>query len=527
VNFTVRDILNLEVLKGIEVAAGQQGLDKQVNHVTVFDAPDAAEWVKGHEFVITTLYVFQESCDQIKLICDLAEKNVSALGIKLKRYVNGLCQDVIDMANKRGLPLLIIPYDKAWVDVINPIMAEILNQQLVLLEKANAFRRSFTQQVLEGKKISSIAKLLSELTHNPITIIELINKGSVTWPYFFRHHINQGQLWDLIRASHQAPFDKIISNINHVEGIIFPIEVAKNIEGYIIVWKTKELSGLDLIAIEHASTVTALYIQKLKAINETDQRFKDAFIRELIQGESCYSYVQQKGEKFGWNISQTNTVIVVKIIRDQKSSTDAWETNYLILNKIKNNITLYFAKETLAGIDSDDTLIFLVSNKLDSVMMHMENIQEDIQAKNKSITLAIGIGDTHQGIEKIAASFREANIACQLSKLLKKICKYGELGPYLLFIPLIESQETEEFLKRYILPVVSYDKTNGTELLKTLDSFVNLMCNYRETAKALYVHHNTIRYRLNTIEKLIGYKLRHSEEIINIMLGLKLYKLRN
>jgi len=524
-NFTVRDILNLGVLKGIKIAAGEEGLDKRVDFVTVFDAPDAVGWVRGYEFVITTLYVFQESADQIKLISDLAKKNVSALGIKLNRYVSHLCQDVIDTADKSGLPLLVIPNEKAWIDVINPIMAEILNKQLVLLEKSNKLRRSFTQQVLEGKKIPSITKLLFELTQNPVTIVELVNKSVFTWPYYFRHHLNNNDLLALKKTTDQVPFTKIVSSVNKVEGLVFPIEVAKKIEGYIIVWKTKELKELDFIAIEHAITVVALYIQKLKAVNEIDQRFKDDFIRQLLQGELSSPFIQQKIEKIGWRMGENSTVIVIKVSRGE-NHTDIWEKNRLILNTIKDIVQFQSDNDVLIGLFSDDTIICLVSNQPDQAIKNIENAKEQILAQHKAVTIEIGVGRTYPGFEKIPVSFKEGGIACQLSKLLKKNCKYADLGPYCLMIQLMESQETEEYLKRYILPIVNYDQTNNTDLFKTLDTFIQLMCNYRETAKTLYVHHNTIRYRLKTIEKIIGLNLRQPEEIINIMLGLKIYRLK-
>lgn len=143
--FTVRELLNLTVLQKAEVLGGHQGLDRQIVNVTVLDAPDAINWVKENELIITTMYPFKEIESQKRLIRELAGKGSSAIGIKLKRYIDSVPEDVLKMANQYSLPVISIPYECAWVDLINPIMAEILNRQLIKLEISERIHKSFTR----------------------------------------------------------------------------------------------------------------------------------------------------------------------------------------------------------------------------------------------------------------------------------------------------------------------------------------------------------------------------------------------
>ena len=75
-SFTVRDMLDLEVLNNIDVVAGYEGLNNKVENITFLDAPDAVKWLRGSEFIITTLYLFRDTSEQLKLIELLAAKNV-------------------------------------------------------------------------------------------------------------------------------------------------------------------------------------------------------------------------------------------------------------------------------------------------------------------------------------------------------------------------------------------------------------------------------------------------------------------
>lgn len=526
-DLTVRSMLDLEALDTLSVVAGQRGLDKKVADITFLDAPDAIKWIRGGEFIITTLYLYRDIEEQIKLIDHLAQKNVSALGIKLHRYVHSLTDEVIELANNLSLPLISIPNEKAWVDLINPVMAELLNRQLVILEKSNSIRRLFTEEVLEGRKLQSIAKLLSELTHNPITIIELINNGVVSWPYYFEHHLEQESLTYLQKSKDNKP-EKVESVINQIDGMVNPIEVAKQVEGYIIVWKTKELRDLDLVAVEQATTVAALYIQQLKAVNEINQRFKDDFINHLLQGEYSSSYAGEKANEMGWVIGESSFVIVARIGAD--CGNNEWGRSYEIFNYYRNILSGYEQPNLLMGMDGNDTIVFIIPvqkdpQSLEETVELICSTRQKLLSKDSTLKLGLGMSSQGDSIEAIPRLYEEACRACKVSIALGKFCRYEELGAYSLLIELLEYNETESFINQLILPVLEHDNANNTALFYTLETFINNNCNYRETAKKLYVHHNTVRYRLETIESLIGIDLKKPETMLNLMLGIKLFNL--
>ena len=58
---TVQEMLNIPFFSDMIVAGGQDGLFREVTSVSVMDAPDIHEWMKGGEFLITTAYIFKDS----------------------------------------------------------------------------------------------------------------------------------------------------------------------------------------------------------------------------------------------------------------------------------------------------------------------------------------------------------------------------------------------------------------------------------------------------------------------------------
>jgi purine catabolism regulator len=523
VDLTVRDMLDLEALKSLRVIAGCKGLNNKVQNITFLDAPDAIMWIRGNEFIITTLYLFRTTDEQLELIERLASQRVSALGIKQDRFIHGLSPEVLELANKRSLPLLSIPYEKAWVDLINPVMAELLNRQLVILEKSNAIRRLFTRLVLEGGTLQSIAKLLSALTGNPITIMELTNKKVVTWPNYFEYRLDP-EILPGFKKGEERGLKKVSNGISDTEGVVFPVEVAKHIEGFVIVWEVKELSCLDYEAIEQANTVVALYIQRLKAVNEVNQRFKDDFIDRLLHKEFSAAYMKGKAKEMGWVLADSNRVVVAKA-----DGVD-WGKSYDIFKYFTGVLKGKF--NILVGMDGDQTIIFVVPVQKDEtgkneIIELISSARERLIAEDPRLRIGMGIGRVCNNIENISKSFKEAKTACRVSIALNRICDYEGLGSYSLLVELLEFEETKVFLEQLIYPLVNYDKDNNASLLETLGFFINTNCSYRETARRMHVHHNTVRYRLGVIEDILKIDLKKPETVLNLMLAIKLHNLKN
>ena len=57
----VSDVLKLPVMRGVRVLAGAAGLSGKVEHVTVMEVPEIRQWLKGNDFLITSLYSVRKS----------------------------------------------------------------------------------------------------------------------------------------------------------------------------------------------------------------------------------------------------------------------------------------------------------------------------------------------------------------------------------------------------------------------------------------------------------------------------------
>ena len=127
---------------------------------------------------------------------------------------------------------------------------------------------------------------------------------------------------------------------------------------------------------------------------------------------------------------------------------------------------------------------------------------------------SIGIGTVVGNIKEIARSYKEARVALEVGKVFddeKKILSYEDLGIgrliYQLPTTLCELFLTEVFKKGSIEEL-------DQEIIFTIQKFFENNLNVSETSRQLYVHRNTLVYRLDKIQKITGLDLRIFDQAI-------------
>ncbi|MFV0636763.1 PucR family transcriptional regulator [Mitsuokella sp. WILCCON 0060] len=151
----------------------------------------------------------------------------------------------------------------------------------------------------------------------------------------------------------------------------------------------------------------------------------------------------------------------------------------------------------------------------------MQELKEDLKAKG--ISLPIGLSGCHRRVEDLAESLKESLRAMNLAREL------GQDGPadYLTQLPLHflsnqpEPSHLALLLRMNILkPLLDYDAANGAELVETLKAYFQHNYNAAATAKALYLHRNTMTNRLEKIRELLDTDFSNADENFLIYLSL-------
>ena len=133
-----------------------------------------------------------------------------------------------------------------------------------------------------------------------------------------------------------------------------------------------------------------------------------------------------------------------------------------------------------------------------------------------------GVSRVHFSLREFGECAKEAIYAALLNgESSESYCRYDDIGIYKALFPFAPSAEAAAFRDGLLDALREHDIENGSELLPTLECFILSDCGMRGTAKALGIHENTLRYRLEKTAAVTGLSLRSHEDMEQLSLAVK------
>lgn len=141
------------------------------------------------------------------------------------------------------------------------------------------------------------------------------------------------------------------------------------------------------------------------------------------------------------------------------------------------------------------------------------------------LTLSIGVSDVYNEILEVPSAYREARSAADTSRVLhggNAITHIGDVALYTLLLENVERPLLQRFSHRILGPLLDYQEKTAVPLIETLETLISCNASREETARKLFIHRNTLAYRLRKAEELLGRSLSDSEYLFNLAVALKL-----
>ena len=129
---------------------------------------------------------------------------------------------------------------------------------------------------------------------------------------------------------------------------------------------------------------------------------------------------------------------------------------------------------------------------------------------------AVGVGGVGEGVRELRRGLIEAQQACHFARRGGLgVAMYAEVGSHAALLALQDESVVAQFRDALLRPLLEHDRRRHTELVRTLELFLESGGAYQQTADALHVHVNTLRLRLARVEELTGRSLANMETRVN------------
>ena len=274
------------------------------------------------------------------------------------------------------------------------------------------------------------------------------------------------------------------------------------------------VEGVDATAGKTASIISISFAN-LK--NYYDEKYdKSSLIKNIILDNILPGDIYLKARELYFNSDVMRTVIIVRNL----------DHNDLSVYDVLQNLFPDRNKDFIITINESDIVLVKETGR-DIGHRDIENLASSIADTLSGefyVHAVIGIGTTVSNIKDLARSFKEAQTALEVGKVFdtdKTIVSYDNLGIARLIYQL-PTTLCETFL-REVFKRGSIDNLDQ-ETLFTIQKFFENNLNVSETSRKLFVHRNTLVYRLEKIKKITGLDLRQFDHAIVFKIALMVDK---
>ena len=502
----VRDLFNLDCFRNAQLIAGFEYLDKEIKNIECLRFNEAI-LEKFNNYAIVIDFESEEflgNSNIEKFLIQLLEKEISVICIKLK---DKIIQDkLVKIFNDKKIALIKLNYNSDINNIIESVLSYDLNQRInTFNEKENLYRK-FMRLIMIGATSEVLVDLLSDYVNRDILLLD--------YYYNIISSSNSNIQVSLKDENDLNPQNIQIYKNNKIlddnKYLIHKIFSKNTIFGYIVIINTDTLSKHMLTIIDQFSLMFAIFFYKNDIVLERERRSQQNVIRDIFDGKinSERELIQLEND-INWTMKFPQFLYIInsKDINSQEEIVNNLEKKY-------RNKCYY-----IRFFDYSKSIVLFIANEyLEDI-----NIQID-EFISKNLIKSIGKSYKINSFLDYKKAYDQSIIAIELGTKLNKQKIIFNYNDYYIY-KLISEVKNEQSLKTIVdekIGILLKDN-DGEYLLETLIYLINNNFNRTKTAKSLYIHYNTLRYRIERLHNL-GFLSEQGVTNLEVVIAYYIYK---
>lgn len=547
VGLRVKEILNLPALKDARLLSGAGALERRVMLLNIMADPEILDWIDRDQMLAMTGYSFPAMTPQERLAFfrTCREKGVVSVAIKLKPYMDSLDPEVMAYLEASDFPVIEVPPEIPLSQLNAEITNALFTKQAHIIERFENIHQKFMDIILSGGGPAEIISILADYINNPV-LFEVSYSRELISNWRSLNAEDQDLIredYERFRADRARRRERRITEQDFVRGgrrvrrKSIPIVLRDNIYGYLTSWTyDSELNSYDLSVMEVAATVLSLLIMQSLSVREVEVKFASEFYEDLISEDAAKR--DRAIQTHAYFDLRTTTHFAVIRAQLQIEHESIEENINLAMRRL-----IHFLSPELDNLRHSYQLDGIISTRANTLHIVLgfsdpnvyRRVMEKLAAEIQRIcqrhfpgfVLDLGVGRLKDSWQKIRASHMEAkhSLAIYSRSRDPRQLFYEDLGVYSLLFHEGQDLEIEEFTRRMLGPLESYDERMKGQFFETLEAYYKTGGNLMEMSRELYLHYNSVLYRLNRIQEITGLDLEDEDQKLNLAIALKIRKL--
>ena len=463
----VADLFRLPGMSTARVVAGHDGLDRRVATINVMQVP-TDRYAKRDGLLLAAASAFAEIDNAAELLERLVGRHAAALAVRGAPLPRTLGDDAIQVAERRGLPLIELPAATHLDELMSELLETLVADQYRDLRAAGAVRDRLTEYVLSGGGLDGLPDAMAEIVNGDVVAYDACGR-----------RLSASFDANVEAADGVASAWAVSPSRDPVEAaggwVLWPVDAGSERLGALVA-RPPGREPVVFAALEHGATNAALQMLHEREARATDAHLRAGFFRDLLQGSLDAQAADRRARAIGW-VPGTYRVLLIE-------SADAGAVD--VAGLTAEPLVVEYAGATLAVLAEPGGGLARVRSSLRDRHMGVSAPRE-------------GVGALPQAV----AEAREALDAARRFDGSRRVRHFEDLGS-LRMLARVPVGELIAFHHEVLGPLDALSEELREPLLATLELLLATGLNLAETGRRGGWHYNTVRYRVARLMDLFG-----------------------
>jgi purine catabolism regulator len=481
----LEDLLARTDLGLVSLVAGSAGAGlRAVKGAHAIESPNPSRWVPADWVVLTTgMRLRDDPAARRGLVAELAERQVTALGLGVGMVFEEVPEEIVDEARLRGLPLFTVPVDIAFRDIIRAVDATILAGDLETYRRSTTITDALVQRLGGPDPESAIVKTLARMLGCGASLHDVDGNAEAR----SASHDEAVRRW---RQFGRRPLGGPPVEVGADGLFVSAITAAGRTEAWLLVDVGRRSAAVPLII--RAVTTAARILQGLRTVRAQESATRRArraeALRTALDPQATHATLAAALSE-GLDLSVPGVVVVML---DPGADDEQRLAEALTRERLRHLVTRH-----------DGALVAWVTGPFDPGIM-------------PSGTKAIGLGRATEGHQGLLAAHQHARLAAaHAAHAGLRLASYADLPRLERLIATAGRDAVRETVGDVLDPLA--DKPH---LLQTVTTWLSSSLSVRATAAALDLHENSVRHRLNRAASVLDRNLDDPSLIAELHLAI-------
>ena len=531
----VRDLLDVPGL-GLRLLTDVSGMDRTIRHVYTTDLPDPSRYLTPGDLVLTGLIWCREPGDADLFVSALVKAGVAALGAG--EALGQVPAEVIQACGRHGIALLAVPAETSFAAVTEEVGRRLSGDRATAMTRVLGRRRLLLSAVAEGAGLDAMFRLMGRELGVECWLLTGLGRvvGGTGTP--LPEPVALRLACEYLKADRlPAPAEVGATRLDAGTYTLFGVGGEPRITSWFLACAGREQDWPHELreSVAELAADVALERARLDAARTGDRKLAEAIVTMFASGGGEGAASAEIASLMRAAGLPSDGRYLVAAISAAASATvtgpnaDHWRCD------LAGELVMPIAEGALVAPLGDEIVLVVPSpggpapDDTPSALLFAAAIlraQPALESDRSRVRLAIGVSAPAEGVTALSGAWHEAGSARRLAAVrgttAVSVVTSDEVASHELLLATVPASVLRSFRERLLGPLVAYDDRHRAELLPTLREFLACSGSWNACAAKMYVHVNTVRYRIRRIEELTGRDLSHLDDQVDFFLALRI-----